>query len=333
MVPEQDSTPATGESSDDHAIAALMRLGTGAPAAPPEAEPAEQPEGEPETQEAPEEAADEAESDEPDSEAEEKDESAEEDDESKTHTVTYKGHKIQVTLQELKSGFLKERDYRQKTQQLALRQSEAKAAQQRADELAQQLSQRLQTFQGDDADPDDATDWAKASADDPAGTQARYFAYLARHQQRQQKAHERQQVAAQQQDQLYRRHLETAAPKMATLFPEWSRDDAKFQREYPALQRFAVQEAGIPQEQLKWVQPESWAVIRDAMAHRSQKKAAVSAVANKAPPKPVVVQKPGAVATKSERKSEEARAVVKRAVGRNATPDDAIAALTALGVR
>jgi hypothetical protein len=338
---EQGSTPATGELSTNDAVTKLMRLGEEAEAAKapppsaPEAEPEDTSDDQPIAAEAPEA---EAESDEAEAEGEtEEGDSAEEDDESKLHTVTYKGHKTQVSLQELKSGYLKDRDYRQKTQDLARERSEANAARQQADELARHYQERLSATQNDDADPDDGVDWEAESDKDPAGTQRRFFAYQKRQQTRQAKQTERQQAQQQYQAQLYHRHLQEQAPLMADVFPEWTRDESTFKRDYPKLQAYAVQEAGLPAEQLRWLTAKSWKVLAKAMRaderEAAAKKTTAAAVAAKAPAKPSVVQRPGAVVTKADRKLEDKRAVVQRAVGKKATQEDALAALTALGVR
>lgn len=339
-MPEEvkGSTPSgSGELSVDEAAARLMDLGSGAgdDAAPTadegdDAHDAAAEAAEPDTTDA--DAAelapdDAAEADDAGDEKPEDD--AETDDDAEIHVLRYKGKDIKVSTAELRSGYLKDLDYRRKTQELAQEKREAADLKAQAEQVRQLYIERLQTLPND-ADPEAGTDWHKLSQDNPAEAQTRWFAFLARQQARQEQATRQQHEQQQVEQQRYATFIRENSPKMVEFFPEW-RDEQRFTADMPKLQRFVADNRLCAPGQERWITPEQWRVVADAMAYRQQRAAAKAAPAKKVAAPAPAVQKPGVQPRKGEGEREK-RAAMMQQFRKSGREDDAVALLsTVLG--
>lgn len=257
---------------------------------------------------------------------EDEDAESEDDKPEPTYAVKIRGKVRQIGLSELIAGYSRQSDYQRKTQELADQRRELDGTRQQVEQERQWLSQRYSEISAQHGNQE--PDWvalAKLAQDDPAEAQRIQAQWFAQAQQRQYLQAQAQQMRQYQHQQFVAQEEQ----KLMELVPEWAADPTRFEAEAPALQKFALS-LGLSQEQLPHINAQSWAAMRDAKKWRdhvaAQKKAAQTAPAKKVLPKPPVVQRPGAVQTRTEKNSEQLAALQQQA-RRSGSEKDALALL------
>ena len=183
-------------------------------------------------------------------EAEAEDTEVEEEDQTDTplYTVKVDGKAVDVTLEELQSGYLKDSDYRQQTGEIAEQrraiEQQAQAIQQERNQYAQALGQ-MQTAAEQQLDQYKQIDWNRLREDDPMLFMQR------RDEQRElekgiEDGHKQQQQLAQQAQtyrvQQFNRNMETGKEKLLSVMPDWDDATSKSVREYGLGEGFTSEE-------------------------------------------------------------------------------------------
>tara|TARA_Y100000593_G_scaffold45595_1_gene86674 strand:+ start:104 stop:1060 length:957 start_codon:yes stop_codon:yes gene_type:complete len=183
-------------------------------------------------------------------ETEAEDTEVEEEDQTDTplYTVKVDGKEVDVTLDELQAGYLKDSDYRKKTSEIAEQrraiEEQAQAIQHERNQYAQALGQ-MQTEAEQQLDQYRQIDWNKLREDDPMLFMQR------RDEQREleksiEDGHKQQQHLAQQAQayrvQQFNRNMETGKEKLLAVMPDWDDAVSKSVREYGLGEGFTNEE-------------------------------------------------------------------------------------------
>lgn len=183
-------------------------------------------------------------------ETEAEDTEVEEEDQTDTplYTVKVDGKEVDVTLDELQAGYLKDSDYRKKTSEIAEQrraiEEQAQAIQHERNQYAQALGQ-MQTEAEQQLDQYRQIDWNKLREDDPMLFMQR------RDEQREleksiEDGHKQQQHLAQQAQayrvQQFNRNMETGKEKLLAAMPDWDDATSKAVREYGLGEGFTNEE-------------------------------------------------------------------------------------------
>lgn len=197
------------------------------------------------------------------------------------------GEEIQLdTVREWKQGYMKDVDYRQKTEAIAEQRKHLERQSGDLERLAQtyafrigemdtEVNQQLQQFQN--------IDWPKLAAEDPQ----QYTAIKAQHDatmQRKQEIDSRKNEFMQQQQVLrenwQRDQAANAQKELRQRIPEWN--DALYYR----LIDFGVDQYGFDRDSaLNWTDPSTFEALRDAMAYRKGKAVKTKKTVRTAPKK------------------------------------------------
>lgn len=182
--------------------------------------------------------------------AEAEDTEVEEEDQTDTplYTVKVDGKEVDVTLDELQSGYLKDSDYRKKTGEIAEQrraiEEQAQAIQYERNQYAQALGQ-MQTEAEQQLDQYKQIDWNRLREDDPMLFMQR------RDEQRElekgiEDGHKQQQHLAQQAQtyrvQRFNHNMETGKEKLLSVMPDWDDATSKSVREYGLGEGFTSEE-------------------------------------------------------------------------------------------
>lgn len=251
----------------------------------------------------------EAEAEAEDDDAAEVEEEAQSEDETGKHRLRIGDEELEVTTEELKSGYLRDRDYRQKTQALADRRRELDGAarQVEADRRAyrdraaayEQIIDQLSGVVDAEGKKFEKVDWAALKADD-AGE------YLIQREEYRQ-WQERKSAAAAEKERLARernaetqREMERARTELqkalysADYFPHWS-DRAKAEAEVQSMEAVAM-DLGFTREELsQTVDPRAWKLLHEAAQYRKLKSGKGSAATGQKQAKAAPETKPPAV--------------------------------------
>ena len=213
-----------------------------------------------------------------------------------SYKVKIDGEEVEVTLDELQSGYSRQQDYTRKTQELA---QQRKFIEQQQQELAQrdaiyaQLLPRLEAQLS--ADLANEPDWNKLYEDDPVGyvrekqlwdeKKDKLKATQAEHQRLQQEAF------AQQQQQLAQ-FVEYGQQKLVEIIPEWKNPEIA-QKEKLAIREYAINTLGYtPQETDQIYDYRALLGLRNAWLNNKTVEATKKKPTEKAPAR---VARPGAV--------------------------------------
>lgn len=271
------------------------------------------PDGEPD-----EEVTDEGDDVEPEAEAEaaEDDDAAEDEEEAQSEEETDKhrlrigDEELEVTTEELKTGYLRDRDYRQKTMALADRRRELDGAAQQIEadrrsyrERAKAYEQIIDQLSGVvDAEGKafEKVDWAALKADDAGEYLIKREEYRQWQERKQAAAAERERLARERNAET-QREMERARGELqkalytADYFPHWT-DRAKAEADMQDMEA-AASELGFTREELsQTLDPRAWKLLHEAAQYRklmSQKKG--SAATGTKPAKAAPTTKPSAV--------------------------------------
>lgn len=224
-----------------------------------------------------------------DDDAAEDEEEAQSEEEADKHRLRIGDEELEVTTEELKSGYLRDRDYRQKTQALADRRRELDGAAQQIEadrrsyreraKAYEQIIDQLSSVVDAEGKAFEKVDWAALKADD-AGE------YLIKREEYRQ-WQERKSAAAAERDRLVQersaetqREMERARGELqkalysADYFPHWT-DRAKAEADMQDMEA-AASELGFTREELsQTLDPRAWKLLHEAAQYRkltSQKK-------------------------------------------------------------
>lgn len=222
--------------------------------------------------------ADEPEVEEDDTEALESDEDETDDEpeqepEPSQYTVKVDGQEVEVTLDELKSGYSRQSDYTRKAQALA---EQRKAAEQEfatvraeREQYRQNLQQMQQYMQ---AQQEKEPDWDRLYQQDPIEATRLERQWRVKKEQQAAVFHENQRLAALQQQEhanQMRQVVEENRQKLTEALPEW-KDPKVAAQERTALRSFLLSSGFEEQEVASIYDHRAVALARDAMLYRQQ---------------------------------------------------------------
>jgi hypothetical protein len=213
-------------------------------------------------------------------------EEAQSEEEAAKHRLRIGDEELEVTTEELKAGYLRDRDYRQKTQALsaARKEFEATAQQTEADRRQyrekaaayEQLLKRLDGVVDVEGKAFENIDWAKLKADDPAeyllkrDEFSEYRNKQAALKSEQERMTRERQKEAEAETQKARRALNEAL-FTADYFPHWQTDEATMKADIQAMEATAL-ELGFGREELSsTLDPRAWKLLHEAAQYRKLK--------------------------------------------------------------
>ncbi|MBF83182.1 MAG: hypothetical protein CL489_01765 [Acidobacteria bacterium] len=199
----------------------------------------------------------------------ETDDEAEDEDQTETpvYTVKVDGKDVDVTLDELQSGYLKDSDYRKKTSELAEQRRAVEGQTQAIQQQAQQYAQALVGMKNDTEKQlaeYKKIDWDQLRTDDPMLFMQR------RDEQRELEKgiddnHKQQYQMLQQaqayQTQQFNQNVETGRDKLLALMPDWDDNTSKDVRDYGLGEGFSNEELSMLTDH------RSMAMLRKAMMY------------------------------------------------------------------
>ena len=203
---------------------------------------------------------------------EEQDDEDEQEPETDRYTVKVDGDELEVTLDELKAGYSRQRDYTRKTQELSQQrktleqeQQQARQAQQQFMYLAQQAQQQIAMSAQQEPD------WDALYRDKPLEAPRIEREWKIQQERRQVLAQQYQQAALQQQQQTVAEQLRESQEQLPKVLPEWQdHETAKKER---AAMREMLLETGFDEGQVSQIY--DWRVVvllRDALKYRQAEK-------------------------------------------------------------
>lgn len=226
-----------------------------------------------ESEEEVEEEVEETDDDATDDEEDDDDESAEQEQEAEilTQTVMVNGEEIEVTLEELKSGYSRTADYTKKTQALAEQRKqldgELDAVRQERAAYSQLLNQLQQQVEQGSSEPE--PDWGKLLDEDPVEyvRQKEYWkAKIDRAAAIRSEQARLQGLQQQESEQTLRAHLTSEAAKLTQALPEWS-DPKVAESEKVRLREFGKKVGFTDQEMSQIYDHRAVLALRKAMLY------------------------------------------------------------------
>lgn len=195
------------------------------------------------------EAADETEEpvDEPedDDDAEEVEESQQE-----LYTITVNGEQVDVTLDELRAGYQRQKDYTQKTQAIAEAKKQNQQLVNAYSQKLQELDNIAQYLEANPDIPEPQIDWQKLYDSDPVEWSVQRQLYNERERVRQNRAAQINLVKQEQQSlaqQQFAGHLQEQRERLLELVPEW-KDKQVAAVEKREIRDFAISQFGMNQQ-------------------------------------------------------------------------------------
>lgn len=284
-----------------------------------------------ETQDEPlEEVSEEEEESEEESEEEEESEdesdAEEEEEEPDTHTIKVDGEEVEVTLDELKSGYSRQSDYTKKTQEIAEYRKQADAMMQQAQQEVYQTQQFRQQY----IDAASAvvqqqysklnelvnnTDWERLKIEDREEyltKKSEVTDLQTMMQQEEQRLGQANEQAMAEQRQAQQRIAHEERQKLETILPEWKNEEFR-QKAGKELTEFALSQGFLQEELNQLTDHRSLLVLMQAKAFQEMQKAQLSTKSKKTKNKPkMVTSGTGSKKTKKERGKAERTAKMKR---------------------
>lgn len=217
-----------------------------------------------------------------DDDAADDEEEAQSEEEADKHRLRIGDEELEVTTEELKAGYLRDRDYRQKTQALAERRRELDGAAQQIEadrrayrEKAQAYEQIIGQLSGVvDAEGKqfERIDWNKLKADDPSEFLIKREEFR-EWQDRKRAADAERSRLARERDEETRREMAKAAEELqrtlysADYFPHWS-DQAKAEAEVREMEAAALDLGFTRDELAQTLDPRAWKLLHEAAQYR-----------------------------------------------------------------
>tara|TARA_B100000287_G_scaffold424604_1_gene469489 strand:- start:421 stop:1473 length:1053 start_codon:yes stop_codon:yes gene_type:complete len=267
----------------------------------------------------------EEESDEEEEESEEELDAEEEEEEPDSYTIKVDGEEIEVTLDELKSGYSRQSDYTKKTQEIAEYRKQAEAMMQQAQQEVYQTQQFRQQYidaasavvqqqYGKLNDLVNNTDWERLKIEDREEylTKKSEVADLqsAMQQEEQRLNHANQQAMAEQR-QTQQRIAHEERQKLEAILPEWKNEEFR-QRAGKELTEFAMSQGFTQEELSQLTDHRSLLVLMQAKAFQEMQKAQTSTKSKKTKKKPKMAKSGTGSKSKSERSKVERTAKMNR---------------------
>ena len=230
------------------------------------------------------------------------------------HSININGINLEVSLEDLKSGYVRQADYTRKSQELAEQRKgfehELQATQQerqryisQLEQFTQQSDQKLNEFKD--------IDWVKLQADDPMAYMTKRDQYRDLQENKRLVEEESKTVQLkqqQEQQQKWYEELDRQQAVMAQRLPEWT-DPTKGPKLKQAIKTFAVKKGFSDQEVNSLIDARSVDVLHKAMLYENLLEAKISNKKTKVVPK---VTKPGTSTNKSDVSSEKIKQQRKR---------------------
>ena len=258
-------------------------------------------------------------------ESEEEPDEDEEEEEPDIYTVRVDGEDVEVSLDELKSGYSRQSDYTKKTQEIAEYRKHAEAMMQQAQQEVHQTQQFRQQYidaasavvqqqYGKLNELVNNTDWEQLKVEDREEylTKKSEIADLqaSMQQEEQRLQYANQQAMAEEQEQ-HQRIVHEERQKLEHILPEWSNPEFR-QKAGKELTEFAMSQ-GFTQEELNYLTDHrSLLVLMQAKAFQEMQKARTSSKSKKTKKKPKMATSGTGSKSKSERSKVERTAQMKR---------------------
>jgi hypothetical protein len=220
-----------------------------------------------------EEPADEADDDEDaDTDEDEKDEEDDEEPETNLYQVKVDGEELTVTLDELKAGYSRQRDYTRKTQELSQQRRALEQEQQQAQQAQQQFMQLAQQAQQQIAmTAQQEPDWDALYRDKPLEAPRIEREWKIQQERRQVLAQQYQQAALQQQQRQVLEQVRESQQRLPDEIPDWK--DPEIAKKERAALRDMLLDTGFDENQVAQIY--DWRVVvllRDALKYRQAEK-------------------------------------------------------------
>jgi hypothetical protein len=229
------------------------------------------------------------------------------------YTVKVDGEEVEVSLDELRSGYSRQTDYTRKTQELARQRKEIEQEVQAAREAREWYQKQLAELQSMPQEQEPTKEqWDALERNDPVEWVRQKELARERRERKQQVISEQQRILQQQQQeqaQLLQQTLIENQKKLLETIPEWTNPEVA-SKERTAIKRYA-QDVGFAEEELGQVYDHRLVhVLRDAMRYRQMmtKKADIKPTQGKAPK----TAPPGTASTPAEQKSVSTRKLYER---------------------
>jgi len=214
------------------------------------------------------------------------------------HSVTVNGEEYEVTLDELRNGYMMQSDYSRKTSDLAEQRRAIEAQQSQVEAERQRYLHELSQMQQTVEEPQ--PDWEALKAEDELEYVIKRNEWREK-QEAKTAAQQRYQVEMQQQQQMQMQELqqfvEAERQKLPERIPEW-RDEAVAKADHEKIVTYAERSGFAPEELQGLYDSRAVKVLRDAMLWNElqNKQPAVQKKARNAPK----VAKPGTTKSKSD---------------------------------
>ena len=258
-------------------------------------------------------------------ESEDESDAEEEEEEPGTHTIKVDGEEVEVTLDELKSGYSRQSDYTKKTQEIAEYRKQADAAINQAQQEVYQTQQFRQQYidaasavvqqqYGKLNELVNNTDWERLKVEDREEylTRKSEVADLqAMAQQEEHRLGQANEQAQAEQRQAQQRVSYEERQKLEAILPEWKNDEFR-QKAGKELTEFAMSQ-GFTQEELSYLNDHrSLLVLMQAKAFQEMQKTKLSTKSKKTKKKPKMATSGTGSKSKKERGKAERTAKMKR---------------------
>ena len=277
--------------------------------------------------------------DESEEESEEELDAEEEEEEPNAYTVKVDGEEIEVTLDELKSGYSRQSDYTKKTQEIAEYRKQADAMMQQAQQEVYQTQQFRQQYidaasavvqqqYGKLNELVNNTDWERLKIEDREEylTKKSEVADLQTSmQQEEQRLNHANEQAMAEQRQLQQRVAYEERQKLESILPEWKNEEFR-QKAGKELTQFAMSQGFTQEELSQLTDHRSLLVLMQAKAFQEMQKAQTSTKSKKTKKKPKMASSGTGSKSKGEKSKNQRTAKMKR-LGQTGHVDDAASLL------
>ena len=258
-------------------------------------------------------------------ESEDESDAEEEEEEPDTHTIKVDGEEVEVTLDELKSGYSRQSDYTKKTQEIAEYRKQADAMMQQAQQEVYQTQQFRQQYidaasavvqqqYGKLNELVNNTDWERLKIEDREEYLTKKSEVTDLQTMMQQEEHRLGQANEQamaEQRQTQQRVAYEERQKLETILPEWKNEEFR-QKAGKELTEFALSQGFLQEELNQLTDHRSLLVLMQAKAFQEMQKAQLSTKSKKTKKKPKMATSGTGSKNKKERGKAERTAKMKR---------------------
>ena len=258
-------------------------------------------------------------------ESEDESDAEEEEEEPDTHTIKVDGEEVEVTLDELKSGYSRQSDYTKKTQEIAEYRKQADAMMQQAQQEVYQTQQFRQQYidaasavvqqqYGKLNELVNNTDWERLKIEDREEyltKKSEVTDLQTMMQQEEQRLGQANEQAVAEQHHAQQRIAHEERQKLETILPEWRNEEFR-QKAGKELTEFALSQGFLQEELNQLTDHRSLLVLMQAKAFQEMQKARLSTKSKKTKKKPKMATSGTGSKNKKERGKAERTAKMKR---------------------